>query len=263
MIITVGLPFYHKTNVKQFSAAIDSILNQSYFPDEIHLIQDGPISDELSTLVSTYLTKYPQTRHIIISKNSGLSHALNLSILLSNSKYYVRMDADDISYPNRLEKQIGFLESNPEIEILGSWATEFQIDPIHEKGNLRKVPTCQKEIKQFFHYRNPFIHPTVVFRRKIFATIGLYNPAFQMEEDLELWSRVLKMDIRVANLPEPLLYYRFTDSINRRASAISFQIKARYKFNTWSIRLNFLKLLSILMRLLPISIQKKAYTHLR
>lgn len=261
--LTVGIPFYAKTKIDQLKAAINSILSQTLVPDEIHLIQDGIVSEDLASFVKHYIDTFSHVKHILIDSNSGLAHALNVSILSTNSKYYARMDSDDISHPQRLEKQVKFLEANPNVDILGTWSLEFEADHTTESCFLRKVPTNQFEMKKIFHYRNPFIHPTVMFRRIVFAKIGLYNPVFRLEEDLELWSRALKMQIKVANLPEALLYYRFTGSISRRAYALPYQVKARYQYNTWSIQLNILKLLSLLMRILPLTIQKWAYQYLR
>lgn len=262
-LVTVGIPFYSGSKLEQLKAAIDSIVNQTLYPDEIHLIQNGPASEELIQLIQGYVKCYPNISHLVIEHNTGPAYAINFSILSTTSKYYARMDSDDIAYPQRLEKQIQFLETHPEINILGTWAQEFENDPNTEQGFLRKVPIEFSEMEKFFHYRNPFIHPSIVFRRTIFAMIGLYNPKFRLEEDLELWSRVFINKVLVANLSEPLIYYRFSGSVQRRASAIRYNVKARYQFNTWSLRLNVLKALAILLRIMPNSAQVWAYKNLR
>ena len=218
---------------------------------------------ELSQLIQTYVEHCSNVTHLVIEQNSGLAYAINFSILHTTSGYYARMDSDDIAYPQRLEKQIQFLDAHPEVNILGAWAQEFATNPTTEQGFLRKVPTEFAEMERMFHYRNPFIHPSVVFRREVFAKIGLYNSSFRLEEDLELWSRVFNHKVLVANLPEPLIYYRFTGSVQRRAAAVGYNAKARYQFNTWSIKLNVLKVLAILLRVMPNSIQEWAYKNLR
>jgi hypothetical protein len=176
--------------------------------------------------------------------------------------YYARMDSDDIAYPQRIEKQVTYLEAHRDIDILGTWALEFEQDPVAHQGFLRQLPTEQSEIEAMFHYRNPFIHPAVMFRRSVFAKIGLYNANF-LDEDLELWSRAFQKRIKVANLPEPLLYYRFSGSIQRRAERVLYHAKARYQFNTWSPKLNALKLMSLGLKVMPFEIQEWAYKHLR
>lgn len=261
--ITVGIPFFFRSDPRQFQEAVDSILSQTLRPDEIHLIQDGSVPEELSNLVNVYLNLSPCIRHLVIKDNSGLAHALNFSILSATSKYYARMDSDDIAYPQRFEKQVLFLETHPEVDILGTWAQEFETDPYTSQGFLRKVPTNLADMKAMFHYRNPFIHPTVVFRRSVFARVGLYNSKFRLEEDLELWSRVFNESVLATNLSEPLLYYRFTGSIQRRSVAARYQLKARYQFNTWSVKLNLLKILALTLKILPYKVQEWAYKNLR
>ena len=261
--VTVGIPFYSGSKPEQLQAAVDSILNQSLRPDEVHLIQDGSISKELSQLIQTYVEHCSNVIHLVIRQNSGPAYATNFSILHTTSVYYAKMDSDDIAYPQRLEKQIQFLDAHPEVNILGTWAQEFENDPATEQGFLRKVPTEFAEMEKMFHYRNPFIQSSVVFRREVFAKIGLYNPRFRLEEDLELWSRVFKNQVLVANLPEPLVYYRFTGSVQRRAAAVRYNAKARYQFNTWSIKLNLLKALAIFLRMMPYPVQTWAYKNLR
>lgn len=156
--ITVGIPFFSKTISKQFQTAVDSILAQSLQPDEVHLIQDGPVSEELSQLVKTYVESFSYIKHLLIEYNSGLAHAINFSILNTTSKYYARMDSDDIAHPQRLAKQIAFLEAHSDIDILGTWAIEFGDDPFTEQVFIRQVPTGLTEMKAMFHYRNPLTH---------------------------------------------------------------------------------------------------------
>lgn len=260
--VTVGIPFFSGTIIDQFRATVDSIVSQSVKPDEIHLIQDGPVSEDLINFVKYYTESFPNIKHLIIEKNSGLAYAINFSVLNSSSEYYARMDSDDIAHPQRLEKQIAFLVAHPNVDILGTWALEFEKDPFNEKSFIRKLPTEQAEIESMFHYRNPFVHATVMFRRSMFAKIGLYNVNF-LDEDLELWSRAFQKRIQTANLPEVLLYYRFSGSIQRRSERVLYHAKARYQFNTWSLKLNILKILSLLLKLMPYGMQEWAYKNLR
>lgn len=266
--VTVGVPYCDKTNPHFLKKSLDSIVCQSLYPTSIHLIQDGPIYNKnLIQLVDKFLSNgWNNVEKLVILKNLGLAHALNVSILNCNTKYYARMDDDDISDPKRLEKQITFLEENPEIDILGSWAYEFK-GSTPEEGSLflKKVPVQKRDIRRFFHYRSPFIHPSVVFRRSVFAKIGLYNTKFKTSQDTELWGRALKYDVGVANLPEPLLYYRAAGLAQKRSdiSSVLRIAKAQFSYKTYSPYLNLLKLASIGFRLLPQRIRKWGYDHLR
>lgn len=257
--ITVGIPFYKGSNIAHLRAAIDSILSQSLPAKEIHLIQDGSVSKTLEELIKEYTATYPHIKHLLISQNMGLAHALNISILNSSSKYYARMDSDDIAHPERFSKQIDFLENNLDIDILGTWGFVFEDEFPSKNCPIRIMPVRNQEIHDLFHYQNPLIHPSVMFRRSVFAKTGLYNIEFRSECDLELWARALKLRVGISNLSEPLLYYRNTGVLARRSAALGQQIKARYRYNTLSVKLNILKVMSLAFRILPCNIQVWGY----
>lgn len=263
--VTAGIPFHGGIAAAHLRLAIDSILNQTVPAQQIHLIQDGPVSSELSKLAAAYAAAHPNVSYLLIPCNSGLPHALNLSILAAPTRYYARMDADDLAYPERLARQLEFLEQHPEIDILGTWAVEFTGDHFSGGGTLKKMPTDRPGIAAMFHSRDPFIHPSVVFRRSVFARIGLYDTAFLTNQDTELWARALKKKVGVANLPEPLLYFRAEGMIKKRAGfkAVLRLVRARYRFHTWSPRYNLLKVAALLFRFLPHSVQAWGYRNLR
>ena len=140
-IVTVGIPFYEKTNVSQLIESIDSILNQTLLPNEIHLIQDGNISNKLKKTITHYKIKYPSLFKHLIPNKKGLPNTLNFSIQNCSSKYYARMDSDDISFSERLYKQVNFMEKNKNIDILVSWSIEFK-NSIHEKDICSTFNFC-------------------------------------------------------------------------------------------------------------------------
>ncbi|MBU9713495.1 glycosyltransferase [Evansella tamaricis] len=262
--LTVGIPFHNGSNVNHLKTAIDSIIEQSLSPDVIHLLQDGPVSDLHTELIGEYKKKVPNVIHLKTEKNSGLPTILNLSILNSNTKYYARMDGDDISVNDRLLKQIGFLEKHQNVGIVGTWAYEFKEDITNELF-LKRMPVENAEMKKFFHYRSPFIHPSVIFRREIFSKIGIYNTEFYTSQDTELWARALKKGIIVANINEPLIYYRSVNVEKKRGSwkSVCRIAKAQFSYNTLSPMHNLLKIGSIVFRLLPNLVKKWCYDKLR
>ena len=257
--VTVGIPFYKNSNVAHLRAAINSVLSQKLPPQEIHLIQDGPVTKALEDLVQEYTAKYSYIKHLINVENMGLAQAINISILNSTTQYYARMDSDDIAHADRFSKQVNFLENNFNIDILGTWAFVFEDELPSNNCSIRIMPVGAKEIHDLFHYQNPLIHPSVMFRRNVFAKIGLYDINFPSECDLELWARALKLGIEISNLSEPLLYYRNTGVIARRSAALGQQIKARYRYNTLSPKLNLLKVMSLVFRILPHNLQVWGY----
>jgi len=233
-------------------------------PDKVHLIQDGDVDDNIKVIIDRY--KSNNLFELIILPKVGLPAALNVSIKMTKTKYYARMDSDDISFEDRFEKQIHIMKKN-DMGIIGSSALEFE-DTIYDKELfLKKMPTDSKGIESFFHYRNPLVHSSVIFNMKVFNIIGYYNEKYLTGQDLELWSRALKYKVNITNISEPLIYFRIKKdvTISRRATwpSIINQIKARYNYNTLSIKLNIFKMGSIIFRLLPYKIQKWSYSNIR
>ena len=264
-LVTVGIPFYCKTNPEYFIESVDSIIKQTLQPSKIHLIQDGLVSDELMQIIDSYSQNFQDLIEIISLDKKGLPYALNKSILKCDTKYYARMDSDDIAFETRLEEQILYLEDNVDIDIVGSWAKEFDGKFDETYNFINKRPSNQFEIEKYFHYMNPLVHPTVVFRVSVFDKIGLYDEKFYTDQDLELWSRALKNKVGISNIQKPLLYFRIEGRQKRRSkfSAIKRQIIARYSYNTLSMKLNILKIASILFRLLPEKIRLWGYKNIR
>ena len=134
--------------------ALDSMLvHQSVKPDEIVLVQDGPVPEELSLLLAEYEGKYPKVLHIIrLEKNGGLGNALRLGV--ENAKYDIiaRMDSDDICMPDRFKKQLTYLEAHLECDIVGGQMTEFIGTPDNIVGR-REVPLSNEEIYEFMKSR--------------------------------------------------------------------------------------------------------------
>lgn len=265
-LLTVGIPFYRDVTAEQLSLAVDSILKQSVPAKTVQLLQDGEVSHELAELVEHYVATYPCIELITIPKRQGLAHALNESLKCTTTKYYARMDADDIAYHDRFEKQLLFLESAPEVDVLGSWAFEFtSIHGVESAHFLKRMPDTQAEIERYYHLRNPLVHPSVIFRMTVFDDVGYYDESLQTAQDLELWGRVLRQRRVIRNLQEPLLYFRTDNMIIRRStwSAVRCQWRARgvIAASTWSVQL--LKFMSVSFRLLPIRFIELGYRFLR
>tara|TARA_X000001036_G_scaffold118814_1_gene112313 strand:+ start:2251 stop:3054 length:804 start_codon:yes stop_codon:yes gene_type:complete len=262
--ITVGIPFYKKTIAEEFRLSLESILNQTIQLYEIHLIQDGDVNSNLEDIINYYLNKYKFIKHIQLPKNN-LSTALNHSIKLSKTKYYARMDSDDISFPDRIKLQYDFLEKNNSIDIVGSWAIEFDSNINNPNNFIKKVPGDYPAIISFYHYRNPLIHPTVIFRVDVFKTIGYYNENLNSDQDLELWGRAIQSEIKIGNIQKPLLYHNIKGIHDRRTkfSAIKNQIIARRIVKAETFKLKILKFLAICFRFMPIFFIKYGYKKLR
>ena len=217
--ITIGLPFYN--NEKTLELAIESILAQTFINWKLILINDG--STDMSGIIASKYAK-EQIRIIYINDflNKGLIFRLNQIIGLTDTEYLVRMDADDIMFPNRLEKQIEVLINNKHINIVSSGAVI-----INCKNEITGIRDCEKIIN--FNYRDLFnktflIHPTVIFRTSWISSY-LYSDKYFRAEDLELWCRSFQ-DINLFRISEPLLFYREGDvNINNYVSSMKTKIK--------------------------------------
>jgi glycosyltransferase involved in cell wall biosynthesis len=188
--------------------AIESILAQTFKDFEFIIIDDGSI-DESAQIVRSY-----EDERIVFfcQENQGLASALNKGISLSRSDLIARMDADDISFPKRLETQFRFLQQNPEIIGLGSGAI-YTDEQGHEIAPVF-MPETYEEILEWLP-ESPFIHPSVIFRKDSFYRAGQYLPAFSRAQDMVLFNQMAKLG-RLHNLKEPLLKYRITRSAASR-----------------------------------------------
>lgn len=188
--------------------ALDSMLiHQSVKPSEIVLVQDGPVPSELCILLNEYENKFQEIIHIIrLEKNGGLGNALRLGV--ENAKYSIiaRMDSDDICRPNRFEKQLAFLESHPDCDIVGGQMTEFIGEPDNIVG-MREVPLDNDGIYRYMKSRCALNHVTVMFRKEAVLNAGNYQDWF-WNEDYYLWVRMMMNKCVFANIPDVLVNVR-------------------------------------------------------
>ncbi len=197
--------------------ALDSMLvHQTSKPDEIVLVQDGPVPNELASVLAEYETKFPEVMHIIrLEKNGGLGNALKLGVENAKHDLCARMDSDDICLPDRFEKQLVYLETHPECDIVGGQMTEFIDTPDNIVGR-REVPLTNKEIYDYMKSRCALNHVTVMFRKNAVLKVGNYQDWF-WNEDYFLWVRMMKNHCVFANITDVAVNVRSgTDQYARR-----------------------------------------------
>jgi hypothetical protein len=218
--ISVILPVYNAQSYLQES--IDSILNQSFQDFELIMINDGSTDSSLSIMKS-----YTDQRIRIINQtNAGLPVSLNRAITQSQGQYLARQDADDISLPERLAKQVAYLDAHPQCALLGTWA-QILVEKVPTDRSLSH-PHLNGDIQLKLLFFNCFVHSSVMIRKSALEICGLYPEEKEKfpPEDYDLWLRIAK-HWEVANLPEVLLQYReLPNSISRSKLAI-MQERAR------------------------------------
>lgn len=199
---------YKNDKPEYIRVALDSLLvQQTVKPDEIVLVQDGPVSHETSRLLLEYKDNYGEKLNVIkLTQNKGLGNALMLGV--ENAKYDIvaRMDSDDICAPDRFEKQLAYLESHPECDIVGGQITEFIDTPDNIVGK-REVPCDNDAIYHYMRSRCALNHPTVMFKKKAVLDAGNYQDWF-WNEDYYMWIRMMEQGCVFANLPDVLVNMR-------------------------------------------------------
>lgn len=224
---SVLMSLYKKEKPKYLTVAIDSMLNQTVFPDEIVIVKDGPLTQELENLLNEYKNKYPELFNIVVSKeNIGLGRALNLGLGHCKNELVARMDTDDISVIDRCEQQLKFFEKDKTIDLVGGDITEFICDEQNITGK-RVVPKTDKEIKEYIKKRCPFNHGTVMFKKNSVINAGNYKDWF-WNEDYYLWIRMLENNCTFANTGTILVNFRSgADMYSRRGGMKYFKSEAK------------------------------------
>jgi GT2 family glycosyltransferase len=186
-------------------AFVSTVQAQSRRPDEVVLVQDGPVPDELAGTIADLAAHSPvPVKHVPLEQNVGLGPALDIGLETATHEIVARMDADDISHPERFAKQLPVVEAGA--DIVGSGLYEFGAG-LDDVVGRRTPPTDPTEIRRVIRFRDPFNHPTVVYRKTAVQAAGGYSDMALMEDYL-LFTRMIEAGAAPANLPDPLVYYR-------------------------------------------------------
>jgi glycosyltransferase involved in cell wall biosynthesis len=200
-MVSVVLPVYNGAHY--LSEAIECMLRQAYHDFELLIIDDGS-TDDSAAVISSYKD---QRIRFIQQDNQGLAATLNRGISLAKGAYIARQDQDDVSLPERLLKQVTFLDAHRDYGMVGTWASIWEETKPTER--FHKHHTDNLSLKFDLLFDNAFVHSSLMIRKTVFDEVGAYctDPDRQPPEDYELWSRVAR-EFRVANIPEVLHVYR-------------------------------------------------------
>lgn len=218
---SVLMSVYAKEKTEYFSAAIESILNQTLLPDEIVLVRDGAVPSDLQECIDRFLASYGALfTYVPLEKNVGLGIALNHGVQQAKNEWIMRMDTDDIAVPNRFELQAKYIAQHPDVDVLGGQIQEF-VDLSEPFVSKREVPLEHDEIVRFMRMRNPMSHMTVAFKKSAVLNAGNYVDMFYVE-DYYLWCRMALAGCKFANLPETLVYARIGRDMYRRRGGYKY-----------------------------------------
>jgi len=215
MEYSVLMTVYKNDNPEYFRLALKSMIKQTKKPDEIVLVKDGPVPDEIQNVINDLNHKYPNIIHQVqLSQNKGLGLALNEGIKVCRNELIARMDSDDVSAPTRCEREVAEFEKNPNLDIIGCPVIEF-VGDIHNRVGRRNVPLDNESIHKYARKRDPFNHPTVMYRKSSVEAVGCYGD-LRKNQDTDLWIKMLSNGAVCMNLSDPLFRFRFDEGTYRK-----------------------------------------------
>lgn len=215
---SVSMCVYGGDNPEFFDAAVGSIVNQTVKPGELVLTVDGPIPAAIASVIEKYRNELSDSQIpfqvVYLEKNLGHGEARRICFEHCSCDLIALMDADDLSVPDRFEKQLAVFEKNPDLSIVGGNIQEFIGTPDNCVGK-RIVPETDAEIKAYMKKRCPMNQVTVMFRKADIAAVGGYIDWF-CEEDYYLWLRLALAGKQFANVPENLVNVRVGEEMYSR-----------------------------------------------
>lgn len=268
MEVAVIMSIYKNDNLKNIQESFYSIISQTFCYFDFYILIDGSITDDVATFINNINDfRVHVFRHTL---NSGLAKSMNdlLGVVLSlDFKYIARMDADDVSSVDRLERQVTFLEQHLDIDCVGTWAIE--IDYTGDEYFKKKMPLTHVECLNFFRKRDCLIHPTVMFRRSYFEKAGLYPEDTYFGEDTMMWAKGFANGCKFANIPEYLYKFRLDNHFfdRRRGWKHARSIFVlRHKVNKllgFSLKEDVYAFLYALVKMMPPKVLNLLYKFLR
>lgn len=267
MNFSVLMSLYYKENSDYLEECLHSLQTQTLPASEIVVVFDGVISKSLEQVVQNFAEKLPLVV-VRLPQNVGLGRALNEGLKYCSNEWVFRMDTDDICLPNRFEKQVEFIQQNPDVVLLSAQIEEFDECMSNSLG-IRKVPIDCEEIYSSALLRNPFNHVAAAYKKSVIEEVGGYQHHLYME-DYNLWLRVIAGQYKVYNLPEILVKVRSGSAMYARRKGMDYikselqlaQLKKQLKLQS-AATANIYFIIRSLPRLLPKLLIGKIYKKLR
>ena len=212
---SVLMSVYYKEHPDYLRQSMQSIYDQTVPTDDFILVCDGPLTQELDAVIADMQQQFGSRLHICrLLRNGGLGKALNFGIGQCKNDLVARMDSDDVSRPERCQRQLAIFHDHPEYSLVSGIVEEFS-DTITNVSVRRIVPEHQDDIIAFAKKRNPFNHPCIMYKKSDVEAAGGYQD-FYLLEDYYLWIRMLQNGFIGYNLQEPLLWMRAGNDMYKR-----------------------------------------------
>jgi len=258
------LPTYHADDPSHLRRAFASAVGEQVLPPtEVVLVRDGPVPPPLQSTIDELRSTSPVPVQVVsLERNIGLGHALDAGLSACAYEIVARMDADDISLPERFAKQIPLLARG--YDLVGSALLEFGDDEDDIVG-LRTPPLDESTIRAWARFHDPFNHPTVVYRRSVVLSVGGYRD-LPLMEDYWLFARMIDAGARVANLADPLVKYRVGAGAYARRGGwrllrSEIELQRQFRASGFITRTQYLRNLVVRggYRLVPERVRRMAY----
>lgn len=258
------LPVYGGDDPSYLRTAFTSAVNdQTRPPNDVVLVQDGPVGSPLADEITRIVRDSPvPVRHIPLGENKGLGPALDRGLEACAHDVVARMDADDICVPHRFAAQLPLIEDGA--DIVGSGLMEF-VDDVDHVVETRVPPVGSAQIQAASRFRDPFNHPTVVYRRACVQDAGGYQDMPLMEDYL-LFARMLARGAKPVNLAEPLVYYRVSAGAYARRGGIALlraelELQRRFRADGITTKGEYIRNVAVRggYRLVPEGLRRRAY----
>lgn len=254
--VSLIVPAFNES-VDILDESLSSLMTQT-FADFECIVVDESTRPESAQACESICARDARFRYVHPAKRLGLPDSLNLAISMARGELLARFDSDDVCAPERLAIQVAFMDSHPEVGVVGGG-----LEIIDEKGCLtamRKYPQSFLDIARQMQFTTALAHPTVVYRATVARAHGAYDPCYRYSEDLDLWLRWLNRGIVFANVPDVLVRYRQVQ-MRRHRDHWNFNLRARV--HNFALRFFFRRLAGIACiaawSLLPPFIQETIY----
>ncbi|MEZ8046050.1 glycosyltransferase [Vibrio sp. 10N.237.312.C02] len=250
MKVAVILSVYKNDAIRDFENAVFSILEQT-LPCDVFIFRDGVVSEDMQHVINQF-SVIDNVKCVESESNVGLAVGLNRLIdhvVKGNYEYVARMDSDDLSYNDRIETQVEFFEENKDIHVCGTYCREFGSA---YALTVKCVPKQHDDLENYSITRCPFIHPTVMFRTKVFLDGNRYPTDTMLSEDMAFWFLLLVRGYKFANIGQVLLDFKINDqTLNRRRgfSKAWSEFTIRFKYMIKLKKVSFVNLLKVSLRL--------------
>ena len=234
---SILMSVYYKENPEWLQYSIESMLKQTVPASEFVLVEDGQLTPELYSVIDKYEKENTGLFNIIkLEENVGLGPALRIGVEKCKNEYIARMDSDDYSVENRIEKQFEIYEKYPDLGLVGSNVEEF-MNTIDNVNCHVILPEYQDEIFKFSKRRCPFRHPSLLYKKSEVLKAGNYRK-YYLFEDYDIYVRMLRAGCKCYNIQEPLVYMRIGEDFFKRRGGIKY-LKSIMKFKNEQLKIGY------------------------